>query len=126
MEIFVYGTLMQGLQRASALQGSRFLGEGTIQASLYDLGSYPGIAEGSDRVSGEVYEIDDATLQVLDAIEGYDKDEPESSLYYRKQVTAIMNNNAPQQVETYYYSLSIKNGLLIKAGDYRMYIEAQH
>jgi len=112
MVIFVYGTLMQGLQRCTALHGSRFLGMGTIQATLYNLGSYPCITEGCTRVIGELYDVDDTTLQELDAIEGYDEKSPEASLYCRKQVTAIMaDSNMQFQVSTYFtiYLLKVRS-----------------
>ena len=124
MRIFVYGTLMSGLERATVLNNSQFLGAGTIQATLYNLGSYPCITEGSTKVVGEIYEVDDTTLQELDVIDGYDKHEPEASLYYRKQVTAIMIDGQTQQTaEAYYYNLTVENGELIESGDYRKYLE---
>jgi len=115
---------MSGLERATVLNNSQFLGAGTIQATLYNLGSYPCISEGSTRVVGEIYEVDDTTLQELDMIEGYDEESPETSLYCRRQVTAIMaDSNAQLLLETYYYNLTVENGELIESGDYRKYLE---
>jgi len=117
---------MSGLQRATVLNNSQFLGAGIIQATLYNLGSYPCITEGSTKVVGEIYEVGGTTLQELDMIEGYDEESPEASLYCRKQVTAtIHDSNTQLLLEAYYYNLPVENGLLLESGDYRMYIETQ-
>jgi len=117
---------MSGLERSTALDESQFLGTATIQASLYNLGSYPCITEGSTRVIGELYEVDDTTLQKLDMIEGYDEESPETSLYLRKQVIATMLSNIQLLLEAYYYNLPFENGELIEAGDYRKFLETYH
>jgi gamma-glutamylcyclotransferase (GGCT)/AIG2-like uncharacterized protein YtfP len=52
--------------------GATLVGEGTVRGGLLDLGRYPGLVEGSGRVHGEVYRLDDAELlPVLDREEGY-------------------------------------------------------
>ena len=118
--IFVYGTLLRGLERASALDSSKFLGPALIKARLFDLGSYPGIAEGNDDVIGEVYEVDEEVLGTLDAIEGYNEESPESSLYIRRPVTARkLSDGAEIDAETYFYTRS--SGQIIKNIEYRAY-----
>jgi len=124
MKIFVYGTLMRGLQREAALFDSQFIGTGYIEGSLYNLGSYPGLKPGSNNVFGEVYEINTATLKCLDQIEGYRPDQPEQSLYIRKKVTVCMDTQAGSHiVETYFYHLSIAEPDRIITGDYRAFLD---
>ena len=73
--VFVYGTLKRGHGRNNFMrpQGSQFLGE-TKTLPLYtmhNLGSFPAIvAQGTTAISGEVYEVDEKTLDILDQIEG--------------------------------------------------------
>jgi gamma-glutamylcyclotransferase (GGCT)/AIG2-like uncharacterized protein YtfP len=76
--VFVYGTLRAGeindIGRAAARHGiaqPRFVGAAAVRGSLYDFGSYPGLvldASGAP-VCGDVYQIDDALVPVLDEIE---------------------------------------------------------
>lgn len=80
--LFVYGTLMSGLdcamgreQRAHLAGSARSFGAGFVQGRLYDLGHYPGLVasdDPGDQVAGEVLRLADAaaTLGWLDAYEG--------------------------------------------------------
>lgn len=76
--IFVYGTLKQGQQRAATLADQRFLYEATTVSDywMFDLGSYPGLkvadVESGDSITGEVYEVDDQCRWRLDEIECVD------------------------------------------------------
>lgn len=78
--VFVYGTLRAGeindinvAADRHAIARPRHLGLTTLAGRLFDFGTYPGmVAEASDAPStvvGDVYEIDDALLAVLDEIE---------------------------------------------------------
>lgn len=74
--IFVYGTLKRGHLRAAVWPRPPLaIRPATIRAALYDVGPYPAIGEGEDRVLGEVWTVaaDDLqeTLDVLDRVEGY-------------------------------------------------------
>ena len=50
---------------------AKFIAEASVPGNLYDLGDYPGLQLGTSdsTVSGEVYEIDDETLKLLDEFE---------------------------------------------------------
>ena len=70
--VFVYGTLRMGQERdINRLQPAPvFIGEGQINGSLYELGTYPGIRLGGpDWVQGEVYQINQELERQLDEIE---------------------------------------------------------
>lgn len=124
MKVFVYGTLLKGMSRSNSLISSEFEGLGVINASLYDLGSYPGIIESTDSVFGEIYTIDLATLSNLDDIEGYDAHHPEGSLYVRKEVdVTLLNDGSFIKAYKYFYNaLDLDAYYKIASGDYRRYI----
>jgi gamma-glutamylcyclotransferase (GGCT)/AIG2-like uncharacterized protein YtfP len=72
--VFVYGTLKRGFCNHHLLKNSVFAGSAST-ASAYRLldGEFPVIRDrGPDRlqVSGELYDVDDATLARLDELEG--------------------------------------------------------
>jgi lysophospholipase L1-like esterase len=62
---------------------------------MYNTGSYPALVEdeGGIEIEGELWEVDDACLKMLDAIEGV------PTLYERRPV--VMQNPALDGVETY-------------------------
>jgi len=123
MKVFVYGTLMSGLQREEALFNSQFLGTGHIDGNLYDLGNYPGLKDGHSKIFGELYEINLPTLEYLDQIEGYFVDQPEKSLYIRRAITVKKETDKESYIaETYFYNLPIDESTRIVTGDYRAFI----
>lgn len=72
-KLFVYGTLKQGFHNHRFLEGAKFLGVDTTKDSdfaIFDLGFCPAVGRcGDDRVAGELYEIDDSTLDLCDMLE---------------------------------------------------------
>lgn len=114
--VFVYGTLKRGGANHSFLAGQRFVGlaRHAPGMTLYSLGDYPGmVADPSDRegVVGEVWAVDPACLEALDALEGVAE-----GLYARRPADLIESPlpaaagggdhtaNQPQAiVETYLY-----------------------
>jgi gamma-glutamylcyclotransferase (GGCT)/AIG2-like uncharacterized protein YtfP len=88
--VFVYGTLRRGGAGAMSIRfpGSKFIAEAKVSGSLYDLGAYPGLLldESNSSVTGEVYEVDDKTLDEMDAFEA-------SSNYRRKQVEISLGDH---------------------------------
>ncbi|MHA2939220.1 gamma-glutamylcyclotransferase family protein [Vibrio sp. RC27] len=69
--VFVYGTLRRGESNHYLLEHSEFLGKVQTQPlfSLYDLGEYPGAIEGDAAIIGEVYQVNETTLEALDRLE---------------------------------------------------------
>lgn len=73
--VFVYGTLKRGGSNHRLLAGQTLIGPARLAPgfALYALGEYPGlVAEPSsaDRVTGELWAVDDAGLAALDELEG--------------------------------------------------------
>jgi gamma-glutamylcyclotransferase (GGCT)/AIG2-like uncharacterized protein YtfP len=81
--VFVYGSLRRGNAGAMSVRfpDATYVAEGRVRGSLYDLGEYPGLVldGAAPVVTGEVYEVDDDTLDRLDKFEL-------TSDYIRKQV----------------------------------------
>ena len=99
--VFFYGTLMAGFdrrRRAGIDDKLRYIGRGSIQGSLFDLGLYPAAVPAPEGdVWGEVYEMAEpvTVLAALDEIEGYRHDDPDRSLYTRSQADVRLPDGAP-------------------------------
>lgn len=89
--VFVYGTLRRGGAGAMSIRfpASKFITAAKVNGSLYDLGAYPGLQldETNSSVLGEVYEVDDETLNKLDDFEA-------SSNYRRKRVEISLGSHS--------------------------------
>ena len=74
--LFVYGTLKKGFCREHYLADETFV-RTTSTASgyiLFDCGSYPALAIGGhDFVFGELYEVQETTMRILDRVEAVDE-----------------------------------------------------
>lgn len=76
-KVFVYGTLKKGnnIRGLDRFGTAQFVDQAvTVDAtySLYDLGAFPAVTLGGENtIQGEVWQVDDATFDVLDGIEGY-------------------------------------------------------
>jgi len=123
MIIFVYGTLLKGQKRESVLANSKYIGPAIMnQAEMFDLGAYPGITKGNGIVIGELYDITEKTMQIIDRIEGYNENNLADSLFIRKEVEACKFIDGKfVNVFSYFYNDSISTNL-IAHGDYRRYI----
>jgi len=116
--IFIYGSLRRGCVGSMSARFPRaeFIAEANVLGRLYDLGAYPGLQLGNSdsTVSGEVYEIDDETLTLLDAFE--------ASSNYRRAQCEIRLGAEKKKCWTYepdpsFYSLR----KLITSGDWIVY-----
>jgi gamma-glutamylcyclotransferase (GGCT)/AIG2-like uncharacterized protein YtfP len=111
--VFVYGTLLRGERNHGLLAGAAFAGEARTLPSfeLADLGPYPTlVAGGRVAVSGEVWEIDGATLARLDELEEV------PTLFQRKRIPLADG----RVVEAYLMPSEATAGAKrIASGDYR-------
>src|SRR5262249_32720315 len=84
IRIFVYGTLLSGEANHGLLSSARLIASIRTPPEywLYDLGPYPALVmNGEEAVTGEIYEIDEGTLEELDRFEEH------PDLYIRRKVT---------------------------------------
>ena len=105
--IFVYGTLQRGEQRCGLWpRRPKHVERATVTGRLHDLGDYPALVKGSDRVLGELWHIasDDleVTLAALDKIEWYGQDGDD--LYIRRVVACRTLAGAAATAFTYFYA----------------------
>jgi len=129
--VFFYGTLMAGFdrrRRASLDAKLTYLGRGSIQGWLFDLGLYPAAIPASDgRVWGEVYEVADsaAVLAVLDEIEGFRSDDSDRSLYVRSSVPVTMPDGTERIAWAYFYNAPLGQAERIPSGDYLEHVKVR-
>lgn len=86
-DVFVYGSLLSGLQNHDYLGDAELLGTATLAPGVYamlDLGSFPGLVDDPDgpRIQGEVYRVDALTLRRLDRLEGH-------PAFYRRRLVGV-------------------------------------
>jgi gamma-glutamylcyclotransferase (GGCT)/AIG2-like uncharacterized protein YtfP len=129
--VFFYGTLMLPFQRAGRSRIDvhlRFVGHGTINAALFDLGIYPAAVPTPDgRVRGEVHEMlePQAVLSELDGIEGYRASEPESSLYTRVRTPVMLDDGRATEAWVYFYNAPLGRAERITSGDYLEHLKGR-
>ena len=107
--LFVYGTLKRGCSNHDQIAGQSFVGLARTPPGyrLYDLGGYPGIgACAADRegVVGEVWSVDPAGLQKLDAFEGVHEG------LYRRESFSLLPPFADREVQAYVPALDPSGG----------------
>ena len=107
MLVLVYGTLKRGGVLHHHMKGARFVGEDAVaNCELYFFEWYPAVVRGNGHIHGEVYEINDEKLELLDDVEG------EGSLFKQHLLDTIQN----QKVWVYLYLHSVSTAQRIKSG----------
>lgn len=126
--VFVYGTLRAGeindIGVAAArhgIQAPQLIGRAAVAGRLYDFGDYPGLVpdETAGPVRGDVYEIDEALVPVLDDIEGV-KPGIDTLFKSRELVVTVAGRDLP----CFFYPVdepSIGGRGRIEAGDWISY-----
>lgn len=104
LPIFVYGTLQRGEERAHHWPRAPLsVEEAEVQGRLYDLGPYPALLEGGDRIAGELWHLAasdiEITCRVLDEVEGYAQGEPD---WYCRDVV-LCKTGAGENCQAYTY-----------------------
>jgi gamma-glutamylcyclotransferase (GGCT)/AIG2-like uncharacterized protein YtfP len=98
-----------------------YIGRGSIQGALFDLGLYPAAVPAPDgHIWGEVYEMTDPVpvLAALDEIEGYRHDDPDRSLYVRSQTDVVLPDASQARAWVYFYNAPLGRASRIASGDY--------
>ncbi len=93
----------------------RFLGE------MYDLGGFPGVANGKTLCHGVRYRLDDAKLApALDAFEDVVLNDPKYSLYMRLKIPLLDDTGAVtgEQAWIYWYNQPVAGKPLVKDGNW--------
>lgn len=122
--VFFYGTLMTPFNRTSRLtvdQHLNFIGRGSIEGALFDLGIYPAAVPSTDgRIWGEIYEMTEpgAVLRALDELEGFRPDEQDASLYVRALTPVTTLEGITVDAWAYFYNAPLGRAQRIESGDY--------
>ncbi len=118
--VFVYGTLRKGQERdINRLRPAPiFIGNGQINGTLYNLGSYPGVRLGGlNWVQGEVYQITPELERQLDEIEEV---WPQQTGEYARQEVVVQCAGAALTCLVYEVTeLRAVGGALIQSGEWR-------
>lgn len=130
--VFVYGTLRAGevndLNQAAARHGieaATRVGRATVAGRLYDFGTYPGLVldASAGPVVGDIYDIPDALLPVLDEIEEV---YPGQATLFIRETQPVMLDGAPVDCLLYPVADSAVAGLArIESGDWVDYRRAR-
>jgi gamma-glutamylaminecyclotransferase len=112
--LFVYGTLKRNFSNYHLLKDSQCLGPGCTKEeyAMYENGiPFVFKNEPVSRIHGELYQIDDITLQRLDKLEGH------PDWYCREQVEIITASK--QTITAWIYFYPEKTGKLNKRGVFK-------
>ncbi len=106
----MYGTLRRGGVRPipRLFPESEFVGWGAIKGWLYDFGDFPGLVVDPQGgfVRGEVYRVSPEALAQMDAIEEWDPQAPEESLYFRRR--RVIELEGGESIEAWVYECNPK------------------
>ena len=127
--LFACGTLRPSLappELKEMIGQWRWIVAGYTRGRLYDLGEYPGAILDPDcdaTITGEVFQLPDAsaTLSALDAYEGFDPRDPDSSLFARRKCEVALDDGAKLECWMYVYNRQAPLATLITSGDYLLY-----
>lgn len=107
MLLFVYGTLKLGGRLHHHMKGATFVCDDVVtNCNLYMLDWYPAVTKGLLEVQGQVYEIDDRLLRIMDQVEG------EGTLYKREQ----RKTKNGHSVWMYFYLGDVRRDQLVENG----------
>lgn len=112
--VFVYGTLMtERANHRHFMTGAVSVGAGELYGyAMYDLGAYPGIKlSRKDSVKGELFLVDEQTMERLDMLEG------NGNLYDRVNVEVRGKPADAWLAQTYAYRGTVRGDRKVKKGD---------
>jgi gamma-glutamylcyclotransferase (GGCT)/AIG2-like uncharacterized protein YtfP len=123
-KLFVYGTLRPELAPPAQqllLAEARRLGPGWLPGLLYDLGPYPAAVPdpaATSRIVGEVLELPESVLPLLDAYEECDLNSPKNSLFVRRKHDVTLADGRVFPCWVYVYNRNPTAAAVIPDGDY--------
>lgn len=106
-KFFVYGTLRRGEVRERCWPRLPLdVAPAYVFATLYDLGPYPAIVDGANRVRGELWTLApedlEATLLALDRVEGYNQGGPD--WYVRRLIVCYTRDGRRHDAYAYFWA----------------------
>lgn len=117
MQVFVYGTLMSGLNNSEYMKEAMFIGKGQTvdKYSLHVSGAIPFLHDDEKKyqVEGELYKVSDELLAVLDLIES------NGEWYHRKNISVIVDNKTCT-CQAYFNN---EKAVPLEHGSFRRYVD---
>ncbi len=111
--VFAYGTLRRGFSNHHFMHGARLLGGATTRGryAMYVEGC-PYLVQEEERytVMGEVYEVSDAVLMTLDALEEH------PTVYERRRIPVVLDSG--REITAWCYFARAPRGRLQPQGDF--------
>jgi gamma-glutamylcyclotransferase (GGCT)/AIG2-like uncharacterized protein YtfP/cation transport regulator ChaC len=120
-KLFVYGTLRKGESNHGLLGNSPCVSMlAQVNGIMVDTGyGYPAMTQGTDKVCGEIYEIDAETLLLIDGLEGFNGPGDSRNLFERVATTAYTDRGEVQVLV--YVSNQFPSDAFIPFGDWKLY-----
>jgi len=123
VKVFTYGTLKVGHWNHHIMERAKGIFLTKAYISNKDMyyaykNSFPAVIDGKGIVYGEIFEVPDSYLKVLDGLEGFYKDSPRNSMYLRKKAIATLPNGEKVWVSYYYWNRPVNKDLKIPSGVY--------
>lgn len=114
--LFVYGTLMRGFWNNDLIKSSKFIGKAkTNEKGWLYINTIPflNFMEDGEYISGELYQVDEKTLDMIDDLEGH-------PVFYKREKTMVTleYNNMIYEAWIYVWPEEIKD-LEEKQSDYK-------
>lgn len=125
LKVFVYGTLKEGrpLDRKGLADLRTSVKAATIEGSIFKFrhAGYPTIKlDGKGLVIGEVHTFPEKHMkevqQIMDAIEGYSRHQPDQGLYNRHEIKATLEDGKVVTAWAYEYNGKVDQELRIEEG----------
>jgi gamma-glutamylcyclotransferase (GGCT)/AIG2-like uncharacterized protein YtfP len=118
MYVFVYGSLKRGFSNHQLMKSSKFICETYTKKryAMVDLHAFPGILKDRDvsNIHGEVYDVDDHTLEQLDIFEGK---------WYERGIVELNSGFSAQIYFLKNAAINIEHSKIIETG---IWIERPH
>lgn len=122
--VFAYGTLRAQTARGDLLtRFGEYIGEGVIQARLYEVAGYPGVVAADNPsavVTGEVYRLRQPRIAwpTIDRYEGCAMDSPQPHEFERELTSVLMSDGRRLTAWVYFYRRDVGGLRQIFSGDY--------
>lgn len=119
--VFVYGSLRQHESNYHLLDGAKLVVEQAyVYGELWDTGfGYPAVVlSGQTKVYGEVYQVSEEQLHILDQLEGYNG--PGQSNHYERIEQTVYTDHQSLTAQMYVYVERPENDTHIPSGDWKV------
>jgi gamma-glutamylcyclotransferase (GGCT)/AIG2-like uncharacterized protein YtfP len=118
--VFVYGTLMEGFGNNRLLKDSSLIENATTEDGYVLVANgIPYLLEdqGKSYVHGEIYKVNEKTLENLDTLEGH------PNWYARKVINVVTEQGDRLKAWAYFMPKKPNGVVVVESGDYREHVK---